>query len=50
MSRRTGLPWAPTSLPALRRRWCDVLGGGLDRLREQGSPHSPANTSGCSLR
>lgn len=35
MSRRAGLPWAPTSLPAMRRQWCEVLGEGLDRLRDQ---------------
>lgn len=35
MSRRTGLPWAPTSLPPLRRQWCQVLQEGIDRLREQ---------------
>lgn len=34
MSRRTGLPWAPTSLPPLRQ-WCHVLNEGIDRLREQ---------------
>lgn len=38
MCRRTGLPWAPTSLPALRTQWCHVLDEGLERLREQGSP------------
>lgn len=38
MSRRSGLPWAPTSLPAMRRQWCHVLEEGIDRLREQGSP------------
>lgn len=35
MSRCTGLPWAPTSLPPLRRQWCHVLNEGIDRLREQ---------------
>ena len=34
-SRRAGLPWAPTSLPAMRHQWCDVLGEGLERLRGQ---------------
>ncbi|MFN8034034.1 MAG: hypothetical protein U0Q47_12165 [Mycobacterium sp.] len=38
MSRRAGLPWAPTSLPAMRRQWCHVLEEGVGRLREQGSP------------
>lgn len=35
MSRRSGLPWAPTSLPPMRRQWCHVLGEGLGRLRGQ---------------
>ena len=35
MSRRAGLPWAPTSIPSIRRKWCELLGHGLDRLREQ---------------
>lgn len=35
MSRRSGLPWAPTSLPTLRRQWCDVLAEGIERLRGQ---------------
>jgi hypothetical protein len=35
VSRRGGLPWAPTSLPPLRRQWCHVLAAGLDRLRDQ---------------
>ena len=35
VSRRSGLPWAPTSLPPLRRQWCHVLEEGIDRLREQ---------------
>lgn len=35
MSRRTGLPWAPTSLPPMRRQWCQLLAEGLDRLRDQ---------------
>ena len=35
MSRRGGLPWAPTSVPQLRQQWCQVLGEGLGRLREQ---------------
>lgn len=37
MSRRSGLPWAPTSLPPMRQQWCHVLGEGIDRLREQQS-------------
>ena len=37
MSRRSGLPWASTSLPAMRKQWCHVLEEGIDRLREQGS-------------
>jgi len=35
MSRRSGLPWAPTSLPPMRQKWCHVLGEGIERLREQ---------------
>lgn len=35
MSRRSGLPWAPTSLPPLRRQWCHVLEEGIDQLRDQ---------------
>ncbi|MCB1265126.1 MAG: hypothetical protein KDB56_11160, partial [Mycobacterium sp.] len=35
MSRRSGLPWAPTSLPPMRRQWCDVLADGVERLRDQ---------------
>ncbi len=35
MSRRSGLPWAPTSLPPMRRQWCDVLADGVERLRGQ---------------
>lgn len=35
MSRR-GAPWAPTSLPQLRRQWCTVLDEGLERTRESG--------------
>ena len=35
MSRRAGLPWAPTSIPPIRRQWCELLGEGLERLREQ---------------
>lgn len=35
MSRRSGLPWAPTSLPPLRQQWCHVLEEGIDRLRDQ---------------
>lgn len=35
MSRRSGLPWAPTSLPPLRRQWCHVLEEGIDRLRDR---------------
>jgi hypothetical protein len=35
VSRRGGLPWAPTSVPQLRRQWCQVLGEGLGRLQEQ---------------
>lgn len=35
MSRRAGLPWAPTSLPPMRRQWCHVLEEGIDQLRQQ---------------
>lgn len=35
MTGRAGLPWAPTSLPPMRRQWCEVLGEGPDRLRDQ---------------
>lgn len=35
MSRRSGLPWAPTSLPPLRQQWCHVLEEGINRLRDQ---------------
>ncbi|MCH9700303.1 MAG: hypothetical protein K0U76_02785 [Actinomycetia bacterium] len=38
MSRRTGLSWAPTSLPTMRKQWCEVLGEGLDRLAGQADP------------
>lgn len=40
MTRRNGLPWAPTSAPALRKQWCHILGEGIERLREQ--PATPA--------
>jgi len=33
MSRRKTLPWSPTSLPQMRRQWCEVLDAGLDQLR-----------------
>lgn len=29
------MPWSPTSLPQIRRQWCEVLGEGLDQLRER---------------
>lgn len=35
MSRRKAPPWAPTSLPQMRRQWCQALGEGLDTLRER---------------
>lgn len=35
MSRRSGLPWAPTSLPTLRQQWSHVLEEGIDQLRDQ---------------
>lgn len=35
MSRRSGLPWAPTSLPPMRQQWCHALEAGIGRLREQ---------------
>lgn len=35
MSRRSGLPWAPTSLPPMRRQWCHVLEEGIGRLRDK---------------
>ena len=34
---RAGFPWAPTSLPQIRRQWYGVLGDGVDRLREHAS-------------
>ena len=50
MSRRIGLPWAPTSLPTLRRQWCHVLGEGLDRLRDQaGAPAELLTQAGQDL-
>ena len=36
MTRRGGAPWAPTSLPALRRQWFDVLEEGLEQTQRQG--------------
>ncbi len=49
MSRR-GLPWAPTSVPALRRQWCHVLGEGVERLREQpGTPPELLEQAGRDL-
>jgi hypothetical protein len=40
VSRRSSLPWAPTSVPALRKQWCHFLGEGIERLRQQ--PGTPA--------
>lgn len=31
MSRRSGVTWAPTSVPEIRRRWCDALDGVIER-------------------
>ena len=35
MARKPGFPWAPTSLPPMRRQWCELLSEGLERLRDQ---------------
>lgn len=42
MSRRQGLPWAATSVPEIRRQWCNALDHTAERFTSEGlSPPEP---------
>jgi hypothetical protein len=49
MSRRKAPPWAPTSLPQIRRQWCQALGEGLDTLRDRAATGGAAGAALANL-